>query len=154
MNRQDGTHRGVVGVGGGGGGGGWGWGGGGGGGVGGWGGGGGGACVRVRRANHFLCVISNPVSNEYFVTRQVKLWLTLNTFTHLKWVQNVKVFRNVARRYQNGDNLSLILKCICIRKSKDYVYDIWLYKVLGIWKGYYKVKITSFMHETVNKGKE
>ena len=27
-----------------------------------------------------------------------------------------------------------------IRKSKDYVYDIWVYKALGIWKGYYRVK--------------
>ena len=25
------------------------------------------------------------------------------------------------------------------RKSKDYVYGIWVYKVLGIWKGYYRV---------------
>ena len=25
-----------------------------------------------------------------------------------------------------------------IRKSKDYVYGIWVYKALGIWKGYYK----------------
>ena len=24
-----------------------------------------------------------------------------------------------------------------IRKNKDYVYGIWVYKVLGIWKGYY-----------------
>ena len=29
---------------------------------------------------------------------------------------------------------------IHIRKSKDYVYGIWVYKVLGIWKGYYRVK--------------
>ena len=27
-----------------------------------------------------------------------------------------------------------------LRKSKDYVYGIWVYKVLGIWKGYYRVK--------------
>ena len=27
-----------------------------------------------------------------------------------------------------------------LRKNKDYVYGIWLYKVLGIWQGYYKVK--------------
>ena len=26
------------------------------------------------------------------------------------------------------------------RKSKDYVYGIWVYKVLGIWEGYYRVK--------------
>ena len=34
-----------------------------------------------------------------------------------------------------------------LRKSKDFVYGIWVYKVLGsLWKGYYRVKITSFMH--------
>ena len=34
------------------------------------------------------------------------------------------------------------------RKSKDYVYGIWVYKVLGIWKGYYIIKkITGFIHE-------
>ena len=36
------------------------------------------------------------------------------------------------------------LKCggttCTIRKSKDYVYGIWVYKALGIWKGYYRVK--------------
>ena len=30
--------------------------------------------------------------------------------------------------------------CSWIRKSKDYVYGIWVYKALGIWKGYYRVK--------------
>ena len=34
-----------------------------------------------------------------------------------------------------------------IRKSKDYVYGIWVYKALGIWKGYYRVKksLVSYM---------
>ena len=27
-----------------------------------------------------------------------------------------------------------------VRKSKDYVYGIWVYKVLSIWKGYCRVK--------------
>ena len=27
-----------------------------------------------------------------------------------------------------------------IRKSKDYVYGIWVYKALDIWKGYHRVK--------------
>ena len=27
-----------------------------------------------------------------------------------------------------------------IGKSKDYVYGIWVYKALGIWKGYYRAK--------------
>ena len=36
---------------------------------------------------------------------------------------------------------------IVIRKSKDYVYGIWVYKALGIWKGYYRVKksLVSYM---------
>ena len=29
---------------------------------------------------------------------------------------------------------------VIVRKSKDYVYGIWVYKALGIWKGYYRVK--------------
>ena len=42
-----------------------------------------------------------------------------------------------------------------IRKSKDYVYGIWVYKALDIWKGYYRVKkITGFVRETVNRGKK
>ena len=43
-----------------------------------------------------------------------------------------------------------------LRKSKDYVYGKWVYKVHGIWKGYYRVKkiIISFMHETVNWGQK
>ena len=47
------------------------------------------------------------------------------------------------------------LQYLPIGKSKDYVYGIRVYKVLGIWKGYYRVKeITSFMHETVKRGKK
>ena len=47
-------------------------------------------------------------------------------------------------------------KKIClIRKGKDYVHGIWVYKVLDIWKGYYTVKRSLvFMHETVNRGKK
>ena len=42
-----------------------------------------------------------------------------------------------------------------IRNNKDYVYGIWVYKVLDIWKGYYRVKkTTSFVPETVNRGKK
>ena len=46
-------------------------------------------------------------------------------------------------------------KPIHIRKCKDYVYGIWVFKVLGKWKHYYGVKkITSFMYKTVNRGKK
>ena len=33
-----------------------------------------------------------------------------------------------------------------MRKSKDYVHGIWVYKVLGIWKGYYRVKKSLVSH--------
>ena len=52
---------------------------------------------------------------------------------------------------------SFIYLCIHnpLRKSKDYVYGIWVYKALGIWKGYYRVKkITGFVRETMNRGKK
>ena len=35
---------------------------------------------------------------------------------------------------------TIVLISHVIRKSKDYVYGIWAYKALGIWKGYYRVK--------------
>ena len=53
--------------------------------------------------------------------------------------------------------LSLLLSLLSSsnEKSKDYVYGIWLSKVLGIWKGYHRVrKITSFMHDTVHRRKK
>ena len=42
-----------------------------------------------------------------------------------------------------------------INNSIDIVYGIWLYKVLGIYQDYHRVKkIISFMHETMNRGKK
>ena len=67
--------------------------------------------------------------------RGASLWILMGVFTGV-WLY-LKVFSYI------------------IRKSKDYVYGIWVYKVLGIWKCYYRVKtITNFMHETVNRGKK
>ena len=40
----------------------------------------------------------------------------------------------------SGYNSCVAETAIQIRKSKDYVYGIWVYKVLGIWNGYYRVK--------------
>ena len=40
-----------------------------------------------------------------------------------------------------SNNIQSVQYVICvIRKSKDYVYGIWVYKALCIWKGYYRVK--------------
>ena len=56
--------------------------------------------------------------------------------------------------YFVSTSMSHVSYDISTRKSKDYVYGILVYKVLGIWKGYYRVINTSFMHETVNGGKK
>ena len=37
-------------------------------------------------------------------------------------------------------NVTAFEKFLLRRKSKDYVYGIWVYKALDIWKGYYRVK--------------
>ena len=37
-------------------------------------------------------------------------------------------------------NQELLTQFHAIRKSKDYVYGIWVSKVLGIWKGHYRFK--------------
>ena len=39
-----------------------------------------------------------------------------------------------------GKLLSKYIYKVEIRKGKDYVYGIWVYKSLDIWKGYYRVK--------------
>ena len=46
------------------------------------------------------------------------------------------------KRYLTSIGITIIkvIHTIVVRKSKDYVYGIWVYKVLGIWKGYYRVK--------------
>ena len=67
--------------------------------------------------------------------------------------------RHPPKKYVLGSNLLCFVmiwsaKIRLVRKSKDYVYGIWVYKVLGIWEGCYRVKITAFMHETVNRGKK
>ena len=52
-------------------------------------------------------------------------------------------FKYKFRRFETSRDLTirrLIGYWIQIRKSKDYVYGIWVYKALDIWKGYYRVK--------------
>ena len=45
--------------------------------------------------------------------------------------------RGVKTKIQSSDINQLWAS---LRKSKDYVYGIWVYKALDIWKGYYRVK--------------
>ena len=54
-----------------------------------------------------------------------------------------------------NDSLCSLRLLYCIRISKDYVCGIWVYKLLGIWKGYYGVNksLISYM-KLVNQGKK
>ena len=64
-----------------------------------------------------------------FIYKAHIIWLLSNMYTDL-----------LAFCYfvwQFGDEVAV---SILIRKSKDYVYGIWVYKALGIWRGYYRVK--------------
>ena len=45
---------------------------------------------------------------------------------------------------EDGHQITAGNKCdFVIRKSKDYVYGIWVYKALGIWKSYNRVIISA-----------
>ena len=60
-------------------------------------------------------------------------WLTLN----INHTLNLNISNTL------GQAMWCLLRVIerkLVKKSKDYVYGIWVYKALGIWKGYYRVK--------------
>ena len=63
-----------------------------------------------------------------------------------------EMWMNYECYFENSSHKELVAALILtqlasIRKSKDYVYGIWVYKVLGIPKGYYRVKksLVSYM---------
>ena len=80
----------------------------------------------------------------YFVSQNK--WNRIGHLTKLlAKLGNGEYFVFVLHRYIVFDSLNVIFICpgttsVVIRKSKDYVYGIWVYKALDIWKGYYRVK--------------
>ena len=60
----------------------------------------------------------------------------LNTYIY---ILDLTRDRNFAYMYISYSAVARSVKCL-VRKSKDYVYGIWVYKALDIWKGYYRVK--------------
>ena len=61
-------------------------------------------------------------------------WYAMITITNTYWVENSSQILNVFARLIDVSFPDIL------GKSKDYVYGISVYKVLGIWKGYYRVK--------------
>ena len=103
--------------------------------------------------NHFI--LSNYCHNSVPIHRLVFTGQT-NELAPWKWTNCLSSWsghRYSTYTYLYANNcipshivLSIWTKCnndwclSLIRKSKDYVSDIWVYKVLGIWKCYYRVK--------------
>ena len=61
---------------------------------------------------------------------------------------NWMAYPQICRSHQlcSVDDLATIMATNSIRKSNDYVYGIWVYQALGIWKGYYRVKKNHWFH--------
>ena len=59
---------------------------------------------------------------------------------HIIVCQVIYKYIDYSRSYQRFQNARFSLLWKLIRKSKDYVYGMWVYKALDIWKGYYWVK--------------
>ena len=122
--------------------------------------------------------ITDPTESEWIISTPVYSVLHSNplrhlSFHHYEFIFNVNIFIRCGHIYINVYCAALSRQCVSgktvhsqkwmrlpehgwhvlLRKSKDYVYGIWVHKVLGR-KGYYRVKITSFMHETENRGKK
>ena len=74
-------------------------------------------------------------------------WCTVQTN---EYDLQAKMYSNICANHKlhndNENKFPVFPERICnkgqniIRKSKDYVYGIWVYKALDIWKGYYRVK--------------
>ena len=102
-----------------------------------------------------------PVTRKMFPFDDVMLWYDVPVFARF-WISlysHDRSIRWVGAKRRNSSALTMKLRPSCtkpsnwpltlvyflwsthwIRKSKDYVYGIWLYKVLGLWEGYYWVK--------------
>ena len=92
-----------------------------------------------------------PWNRKYILRKKCRPTLTNNPNLHKfliitesgslsYWIQHSKLYK-----WWKFHALIIFWKLLLfnswtIRKSKDYVYGIWLYKVIGIWKGYHKVK--------------
>ena len=90
--------------------------------------------------------ILRPRQNGLHFPDDIFKWIFVNENMFISIKISLKVvprglINKIPAFMRHSDSMSLI------GKSKDYVYGIWVYKVLDIWKGYYRVKkITSFMH--------
>ena len=86
-------------------------------------------CNILCRCHGFLCLLS------YLAWEHINLyWLGRIHAGHD--VLNCQCWHEFSDRNAWTSLTDIVYLGTLIRKSKDYVYGIWLYKALGIWKGY------------------
>ena len=70
------------------------------------------------------------------------IWIYTYIYIHIHTHIFVSVVHTYTHTYRYGrcGHHDPIQHLYPIRKSKDYVSGIWVYKALDIWKGYYRVK--------------
>ena len=80
------------------------------------------------------------VISGYFSSNYKWAWQTVTSYNKL--LCNLIWFDSFRTVFPSCIIISISLSTwkLQIRKSKDYVYGIWVYKALDIWKGYYRVK--------------
>ena len=84
-------------------------------------------CQAIIWTNAGILLIGPPGTNFS------EIFINIHTFS----------FKKIHLKMASGKWRPFCLNVIIplqIRKSKDYVYGIWVYKALDIWKGYYRVK--------------
>ena len=98
---------------------------------------------------HAASFVENSVSLPLRLFRRMQLeYATIETcFLGKTYQRTMRVSLCVCADLWNGDfsvhdilGLCIVVVLFLLRKSKDYVYGIWVYKALDIWKGYYRVK--------------
>ena len=76
----------------------------------------------IMETSYSLPIPNHPNTHSLFPTYTL-IHIRYNQDRHQKSWQSMVMELNLVNQY-------------LLRKSKDYVYGIWVYKALGIWKGY------------------
>ena len=81
-----------------------------------------------------------PLHFARFIYRLPQYWPNNQPGPVIFLIESVKGIQSQLREDRGFYGHEITFCEYSIRKSKDYVYGIWMYKVLGIWKDYYRVK--------------
>ena len=72
---------------------------------------------------------------KFLATLKMKIILHFLSFLNTEMAKAIEICPDWKTRTSLSWIFDVLIN-ILIRKSKDYIYGIWVYKALGIWKGY------------------